>query len=170
MIDYESIENTLVLLENEYNNAQNNDTIDPQLPILFSKLAILELCGWIEVSVDKVLYEYVNSNLSKEENKKFIKEKIDGIYGFKFKTNLQPLFCSVLGIKNYETIIDTLSEQELSDMQTTLGNLAKLRDFAAHNNTQVGVTPNYNAPSQTITNYRKLKPAFEKIEKEIQKL
>ena len=80
---------------------------------------------------------------------------------------MQPLFCSVFGIKNYETIIGTLSEQELANMQTTLGNLAKTRDFAAHNNTEAGMTPKYNAPSQIIIDYKNLKPAFEKIEKAI---
>lgn len=170
MIDYVRIKNTLELLDREYNNAQNCNQVDPQMPILFSKLAVLELCGWIEVSVDNVLFEYVNNNVVKEENKKIIKERIDVNYGFKFKTNLQPLFCSVLGIKNYETIIGALSDQELANMQTTLGNLAKLRDFAAHNNTEVGITPTYNAPSQTITEFKKIKPVFEKLEKEIQKL
>ena len=170
MIDYVSIKSTLDLLEQEYNTALNNNNTDQQMPILYSKLAILELCGWIEVSIDNVLYEYVNNNVSKEENKKIIKERINGNYGFKFKSNLQPLFCSVFGIKNYETIIGALSDQELANMQTTLGNLAKLRDIAAHNNTEVGITPTYNAPSQTITDYKKIKPAFEIIEKEIQKL
>lgn len=170
MIDYVSIKNTLDLLEREYNNAQNSNQVDPQMPVLYSKLAILELCGWIEVSVDNVLFEYVNNNVVKEENKKIIKKIIDVNYGFKFKTNLQPLFCSVFGIKNYEAIIGALSDQELANMQTTLGNLAKLRDIAAHNNTEIGITPTYNAPSQTIADFRKIKPAFEKIEKEIQKL
>lgn len=170
MIDYVSIENTLKLLDREYNNAQNSSQVDSQMPVLFSKLAILELCGWIEVSVDNVLFEYVNNTVVKEENKKIIRERIAVNYGFKFKTNLQPLFCSVFGIKNYEDIIGALSDQELANMQTTLGNLAKLRDIAAHNNTEVGITPTYNAPSQTITDYKKIKPAFEIIEKEIQKL
>ncbi len=170
MIDYVRIKNTLELLDQEYNNAQNSTQVDPQMPVLFSKLAILELCGWIEVSVDNVLFEYVNKNVFKEENKKIIKGRIDANYGFKFKTNLQPLFCSVFGIKNYEAIIGALSDQELANMQTTLGNLAKSRDIAAHNNTEIGMTPTYNAPSQTITDYIKIKPAFEKIEKEIQKL
>lgn len=170
MIDYISIKNTLELLEQEYNSALNNDKSDQQMPILFSKLAILELCGWIEVSIDNVLYEYVNNNVSKEENKKIIKERINVNYGFKFKSNLQPLFCSVFGIKNYETIIGTLSEQELANMQTTLGNLAKTRDFAAHNNTETGMTPRYNAPSQIISDYKNLKPAFEKIEKAVHEL
>ena len=58
MIDYISIQSTLNRLDAEYNT-----TTDIQLPILYSKLAVLELCGWIETNIDNILYEYVDSEV-----------------------------------------------------------------------------------------------------------
>ena len=168
MIDYTKIESTLNLLSLEYDKALCDE--NQQMPILFSKLAILELCGWIEVSVDKVLCDYVDNNVTKEENRKFIKKTIDRNYGFKFDTHLQPLFCSVFGIKNCETIFGSLSEQEMASMKTTLGVCAEKRNIAAHKYTEVGITLTYSAPSEVKSYYQQLKPAFEKIEKAIQNL
>lgn len=58
MIDYTSIQSTLNKLDSEYNTST-----DLQMPILYSKLAVLELCGWIETNIDGMLFEYINTHI-----------------------------------------------------------------------------------------------------------
>ena len=68
MINYTDIANTLNRLEREFTSCS-----DIQMPVLYSKLAVLELCGWIELSVDTILYEYVDNKILDSDCKKGIK-------------------------------------------------------------------------------------------------
>ena len=166
MIDYISIQNTLNRLDAEYNKPGT----DILLSILYSKLAVLELCGWIEVSIDNLLIDYVDKTILKEENKKQIKEIIGKNYGFKYKENLFPLFCSVLGINNVENIIDVIPDANLVQLKALLGNYSKERNDAAHTDTLAGTTRSYTAPSSVLHDYNLIKPAFQLIETQIQAL
>ena len=86
MVDYVSIENTLNKLDGLYNSS-----LDTQMVILYSKLAVLELCGWIETSVDIVLFEYVDTHIVNIENKNKINGIIKKNHGFDYKSNIFPL-------------------------------------------------------------------------------
>ena len=165
MIDYVSIQNTLNRLDAEYCS-----TTDVQLPILYSKLAVLELCGWIETNIDNILFEYVNSHIIDIDCKNGIETIINRNYGFHYANNLFPLFCSVLGINNLENILDKLSSTDFQNLKSITGTYTQERNKAAHTDTPIGTTRTYRSPSSVLHDYNLIKPAFQTIETQIQKL
>lgn len=61
----------LVSLEARYQKAKN------QKEALFvSKIALLELCGWIEESMDDIVLRLSNRCVKEEENRKYVKQEI----------------------------------------------------------------------------------------------
>ena len=165
MINFTDILSTLNRLEQEYTSCSDN-----QMPVLYSKLAVLELCGWIEQSVDTILYEYVDNNILDPDCKKKIKSIIKKNNGFNYDRNLFPLFCSVLGINNFENIIDTIPQVHFQNFKTITENYTDERNKAAHTDTPLGTARKYNAPSQVINDFNLIKPAIQIIETEIKKL
>lgn len=165
MIDYDSIQNTLKRLNAEYNACN-----DEHLPVLFSKLAVLEFCGWIETSIDNILITYVDNTIVKDDTVKRIKEIINQNYGFKYNKNLFPLFCSVLGIKNYEIVIGAMSDVSFENFKSLLGTYSIERDSAAHTDTPKGTTKTYKAPSSVLHAFNLIKPAIQTLETQIHDL
>lgn len=165
MIDFTEILNTLNRLDQEFNSCS-----DIQMSVLYSKLAVLELCGWIEQSVDTILYEYIDNKILDLDCKNRIKNIIKKSYGFHYDNNLFPLFCSVLGINNLENIIDTLPSVNFQNLKALTEAYTKERNKAAHTDTPLGTARTYNAPSQVINDFNLIKPAIQIIETEIKKL
>lgn len=165
MIDYTTIYNTLSLLDKEYVSSSGVD-----LPLLYSKLAVLEFSGWIEVSFDSLCSDYINNHIVNIDNQKRIGKIINHNYGFTYDQNVFPMMCSVLGINNWENILDAFPPTDLLNLKAVLSNYKTERDRAAHNNTVPGVTPAYLSPSLVIADYNRMKPAIQFMEMSIQAL
>lgn len=163
MVDYTGIENTLKRLDAEY-NAQMSD---PQMPILFSKLAVIELCGWIEESFDDLLFEYINTHIIDHNCQRIIKKIIDDNYGFQYERHVFKIFSAVIGVNNWENIIDKLSPSDFGNFQTILNSYSTGRNRAAHTHTPIGTTRSFDAPSLVLSNFHKIKNAVSVIENEI---
>lgn len=72
------IENTLIHLDTSYLSSMS----DPLLPILLSKTALIEFSGWIEQSMDQILYEYLDSHICETRIVQYIKGLINKNYGY----------------------------------------------------------------------------------------
>ena len=166
MIDYDGIEATLNRLKAEY-DLQN---VDDQMPILFSKLAIIEFCGWIEESIDDVLYEYINMKILDPNCIRLIKVNIKKNNGFNYENNIFKLFSMVVGMNNWENIIDALPPIDMQNFETILSQYSTYRNKAAHTHTPIGTTRTYDSPSMVLNNYRKIKNALQFIENQMRVL
>lgn len=166
MIDYTNIESTLRKLDFEY----SEQISDPQMPILFSKLAVIEFCGWIEESFDDVLYQYINSHIIDTDYKTIINGFINANYGFDYKNHTFKLFSIVIGINNWENILDKLPALALTNFQTILRDYSQIRNRAAHTYTLIGTTRTFDTPSVVLSNFNKIKNPISIIETEIQSL
>ena len=160
MIDYTTINITLTLLD-----AQYMGTVDVNMQTLYSKLAVLEFCGWLEVSFDTLWHDYVDRNLAVPDNVTRIKKIIKKNYGFAYNDNIYPLMCSVLGVNNWENILDAFPTADFANMNAVLNSYISIRNSAAHTNTTPGVTPSFMAPSSVMYDYNKVKPAFQYLER-----
>ena len=165
MIDFVGIENTLKLLEQKYDLC-----LDTQLSILYSKLSVLELCGWMETSIDIILYEYIETNILSLECKDKIKKIVKKNYGFDYDTNLFPLLCSVLGVNNLENILDVIPISDLQNLKNITNAYQVERNKAAHTDTPEGTTRTYRAPSCVLRDFCLIKSTFSLLEREIQNL
>lgn len=161
VVNYTDIESKLRRLDIEYNKS----IIDPDLPIFFSKLAVLEFSGWIEDSVDSIVYDYIDGHILDPIVIQTIKKNIRGNYGFNYYSNLFKVFTAVLGVNAWENIEDKLKPQYLVDLINVTSTYSGIRNKAAHSS--VVVMNTFVSPSATIAAYNRVKPAFMLIEKEV---
>ncbi|WLT36820.1 hypothetical protein NON20_11905 [Synechocystis sp. B12] len=101
MIDTEDIEKTLLSLEDLYNEAEQTNEI--RKLSFFSKLAIIEVCNWIEEVQDKMLMQLTQDKIN-EENKKYIGEIIKNNHGFGYNKNFRKLLLNIIGIIELEKV------------------------------------------------------------------
>jgi len=158
MINYTDIETNIITIDGKYNNPLTTT----HEKILYSKLAVLEFCGWIEESLDQMLKDYMNSRIMVPNQKYVIDNIIKKNSGFEYGTYTRKMFCSVLGMKNLESIETTLNGNggQIVTLESLLQNYTKIRNDAAHNSTPLGTTLSYNAPSVVLADFRRIKPIF----------
>lgn len=160
MISKTQIDLTLNLLDTQY-NAPN---VSSDLAMLYSKLAVIELCGWIEVSMDIITQDYIvrklQSNVYKNHFEKEIMKKNHG-FGFLWKENFRKMLFSAIGMYNLE-LIDSLLSQDIATLESELQNLNLKRNDAAH--THYNPTKIYDAPSVIIGKLNKIHPILSDIE------
>lgn len=159
MVDYSNIENILIKLDTLYNG-----TSDSLEQVLYSKLAILEYCGWLEDSFDEIANNYIARKIS-SSNHSFVKNKfILKNHGFSYDNNIRPMFAPILGfhvLEWIENFIDS-SGGRFTLMRTYIDYFLSERREAAHCVT--GATTTYQAPSIALTQFRRLKPILADFE------
>ncbi|MEQ1761534.1 MAG: hypothetical protein ABL984_00175 [Pyrinomonadaceae bacterium] len=143
MLSNASILTTLIHIEGQYNAA-----IAP-MDNFYSKLAILEACGWIEEAMDDVLERSMNYKIKKSKDVDFVSKKILENYGFDYSGNFRKVLTYILGLWNIGKMERRLDPLKFARLVSQLGNLKQVRDSAAHTHVQVGITQYYDGPSVT---------------------
>jgi len=161
MITSKRIEKTLNFLDAEYNKSLLNG--DQEIPILFAKMAILEYCGWLELTFDEIARNCVRRKLRTFAARKVLEDKITTTHGFTYKDNVRPLLIYGLGAIKLKRIEAKLNRNgDLTRLKSNLGNMNKARREAAHTFTS-GRTSRFDAPSATISNFRSTGPVLLKF-------
>jgi len=142
-------------------------TTDNDRPRLLSKLAILELCGWLEVEFDRLI-RLVDAGRLNDANW-IEKQVIERTNGFSYNAHWRPMLCKVVGevfARRVEVAMETLHPTELDQLKSLLGQLWKDRCSFAHANmtTNVAAQQHFNAPSWTINQYAKLSEIISRYE------
>ncbi len=161
MINYVDIENNILLIEGKYNDPLT--TTHEQ--ILYSKLAIIEFCGWVEESLDQIIKDYIVRTIS-SGNQRYVEDNIIRLnFGFTYK-NFKNMFGHILGIKNYEIFEYLFNDPSgrILVFETKLKDYSLKRNDAAHNSTPVGTTLTYYAPSTVLADFHLIKSFFIDIE------
>lgn len=159
MVKYQYIENTLVNLDSTYLNSMS----DPILPILLSKTALIEFSGWIEQSIDQILYDYLDNHIVDDNMNKYIRNQITKNYGFKYENNILKILSITIGAYNLENVLDRIN---INQFKTLVDGYSDKRNNAAHTHT-AGTTTTYDAPSVILNDFRRIKPIITTIEKEV---
>lgn len=162
MINKTDIENTINELDVLYNTNSAQS-------LYFSKLALLELCGWIEQTMDYIVIDCSNSKLTEQGNKTLVEQKIvKKTYGFHYEDHFRPMLMKLIGLVKLEQIENNLkSTGDLAILTSQLGSLRQSRDKAAHT-TLAGTTPSLEAPSRIKDYLDKIYPIIKKVEIELQ--
>lgn len=163
MLEHGQIIKTLKQL-NELHNT--NPSSDGQQEF-YSKLALLELCGWIEECMDEIVLRIAQKNLRERENIETIKEMIDKNYGFEYKKNFRKLLIILIGIVNVEKLEQQLKQKVFIQFISTLDSLKKRRNNEAHTYIH-GTTRIIDAPSMTRKYFHDVYNGLQEIEKKMQ--
>jgi len=160
MISKSYIERTLKELDLLYNSATSQ-----KKAVYYSKLALLELCGWIEQSMDKIVFHYANHKLKDISNKKFLDKQIIGkTFGFTYEDHFRKMLLQTIGIISLEKLEKKLEQHlVITQLKSILNTLKSKRNDAAHTHLK-GVTVIYDAPSLTISNFTQIYPLLKDIE------
>lgn len=147
MISHSYIKRNLAYLDRVYR--RTNSTTEASY---CSKLAILELCGWIELSMDDIVLRGCVRALKQNSNRNAIREKVKYNYGFEYQKHFVSLIISLIGFHGYETIEKSVPDSVSVSFKSELGNLKVRRNSLAHSYYR-GTTNHYDAPSITIARY-----------------
>lgn len=135
----------------------------------YSKLAIIELCGWIELTMDKVVEHFANKHLKTEPFKDSFKSLKENNYGFDYKQNFRKMLSQTVGLHNTEKVETKLHlSGQIAILNATLNNLKTLRNDAAHS--YIDATKTYQAPSVTKAQLEQIYPILKNFSKEVKKL
>jgi len=164
MIDKAKIEGTVNDLNAKYNNkSSTNDDM-----LLYSKLAVMEFCGWIEESFDLILREYMTKVNIDNANIDFINKNIIRPFSSFEYQKLKFLLLSMFGIKNIQTI-ETAIGTDFEKFKSILGTFQDKRNKIAHTFIS-GTQQQIAAPSEVLTNLTNLFPIMQKLETEVNRL
>jgi hypothetical protein len=159
----DAIESLIKELQLLYDNCEDTN----QKPY-YSKLALLELCGWLEAVQDEIALNYGQSKLTEVKNLELLEDTIVGkTYGFDYKSQFRPMLIKIIGLTRVETVENELKNNgTFPILVSQLGSLYSLRNSAAHT-TIAGVMPTYNAPSTMLTYLNSLHPILSELEEKL---
>jgi len=143
---------------------------DPKNALFYSKLAILELCGWIEESMDDIVLKCAKRKLKNkpcfQELEIFVNKKI---HGFHYNNHFQSMLIQLIGRIQLEKIEKKIDPTAFHKFKSLLGQLKRSRDDEAHTHLK-GVTRKIDAPSKTLKNFHNIYQGLICFENELRKL
>lgn len=147
-----------------------NKTSNPKEALFYSKLAILELCGWIEESMDDIVKNCANRKLRNNDNLIFLKKEIiKKVHGFDYHNNFRKMLMQVIGLIRLEIIERKVDQTKLEHMKAALNALKAQRDTVAHTYIK-GITLRIDAPSITKQRFVDVYEGLKNIEHELKRL
>ncbi len=164
MIAYSYIEKNLSSLDKKYRLTKSNTEAR-----YYSKLATLELCGWIETSIDDSILRCANRLLKSRSARKIVEKEVKRTYGFEYERHFRSLIITLIGIHGFEKVEMCIEPSVLSNFMSALGSLKISRDMLAHTYTK-GATSHYDAPSLTLGLYYNVKAGISAYDRALREL
>lgn len=162
MIALSYIENNIKMLDYRYNKANSYKD-----KLFYSKLAMLELCGWIEESMDDIIQRCANRILrNRSLNQKVKKNIIEPNSGFQYKNNFIKMLTSLIGYINVIKLERILDGYRKDRLLSALNSLKTIRNSHAHTHLK-GVTRQVDAPHIAMTYFKNVYPGLQDIENKL---
>lgn len=149
MIAKTNIESHLRRMDSKYAKAKSNNEA-----MFYSKMAIIELSGWIEESMDDIILRCSVRCLKESDNRKLIKGIVSRNYSFQYE-KFRGMLIQLIGLIEFEKLekyMDDNYPAEKANFVSTLGLLKKPRNIYAH--TPLKFTEAIDAPSVTKNRFR----------------
>jgi hypothetical protein len=147
------IATTLATIDTWY----NEPTAGPERPKLLSKLALLELCGWLETEQDRIMTALDSSCLKDPAWTQ--KEILDKTFGFDYGKHFRPMVVRLIGehlTRALEQKIENKFPGDLDRLRSSTGDLWTRRCNFAHADIVANIAKQqtFAAPSWSINQYR----------------
>eukprot|EP01047_Picozoa_sp_COSAG01_P044584 COSAG01_NODE_4044_length_5408_cov_1.746468_7_plen_167_part_00 len=161
MIPRKQIETGLKNLDQLYNTSMAG--ADPTEPIYYSKLAVLELTGWIEESFDIIAYRAIKNELTTVKFSNIAQDAVKKNSGFNFDNNFLTMLQKLIGVVECERLHEYLdSDGTLARLRAELNAVFKQRCKAAHVNI-ARTTVAFDAPSVSLGRLRIVYPILREM-------
>lgn len=145
-------------------------TTSPKDSLYFSKLALLELCGWIEESMDDIALWAVKKYVKRPAYVKHITNDIIRCnYGFEYNSHFRKMLIPIIGIVTFERMEAELDPIKLDKLKAALNTLKSSRDSEAHTHIK-GTARSIDAPSITLSRYYDIYAGLKEIEAKLRNM
>ncbi|TAE59559.1 MAG: endoribonuclease [Nostocales cyanobacterium] len=125
-----------------------NQTTDPNLQKYYSKLALLELCGWIEQAIDEIVLRCAKRCIKNPDYLKVIQDDVKKTSNFDYEKSFRDLLIKIIGLMNFEKLEKSVNPVSLAILKPKLNSLKPLRNSHAHTHIE-NCTQILNSPSVT---------------------
>lgn len=133
----------------------------------YCKLAVIELCGWIEQAMDDIVL--ASARRSSIAGLASLEERVKRTYSFDYEDAFRPLLLLLVGYRQCEFIevkLQGTPTSAFSTMQNSLSNLRPHRNTHAHTHLESG-TPQIMAPSNLRGQLKSIFKGLEELENEL---
>ena len=127
MVDSTKITHTLKRLDGMYNNTSDIDLIN-----WYSKLSMLEFCGWLETTMDSIVLSFSSRQLIDQKYKDQCNKILQKTHGFLYDGHFKEMLCKIIGLHNLEKIETKIGMDNIETLNRELNKLWKLRSDLAH--------------------------------------
>lgn len=154
MISSQRLRLTLAYLESQYNASATH--ADPVVATLYCKMAVIELCGWVEQYFDSISVAAARSTTTTSA-KAYLAKKVKLVYGMNYEKHCKTILLSTLGVDMLGVVEDIVEQNGgISRLAGELSTLYTDRNGAAH--THVASTSSYVSPSIVISKLNIIEP------------
>ena len=145
-------------------NRLYNVPCSPEEALLLSKLATLELCGWIEVSMDDIVIRMAKRLLSDPVDRAtYESEFVNRVHGFDYQIHFRRLLMGLIGLQGVVLMEGGVDPSLFAPMRGALSSLKPLRDSHAHTYLK-GSTLKLDAPSVSLARFSVLYAGLKNVE------
>ena len=144
MIAKSYIEKTLNDLNKLYNSPGSQ-----RKATMYCKMATLELCGWIEDTVDDIVLRHAKRKLKENDNfREYKRDFVKKTSGFLYEYHIRGLLMRLIGLIELESLEKNIENDlgKITILKSQLNSLVSARNIAAHTHLK-NVTPLYFSPS-----------------------
>ncbi len=164
------VEKTSILKNLNQLNRLYIESKRPEQNLFYAKLAILELCGWIEESMDDIICRCSSRHLKDVSNKNYVEKNIvKSTYGFDYAKHFRKMLIQLIGLVNVEKLERRVNSVKFAKLKATLRSFKKYRDEEAHTHIK-GNLKTLDAPSVTKKNFVIIYDGIKDFEKNIRKM
>lgn len=171
MLSDNEVNDNLAYYIAQYNISSTNQ----RAMLLYSKSSILEVCGWVEEAMDKlVLDSAVRCRLSNARVKAIEEKYVNKTYGFSYKNHFEKMIVSVLGYQVLQ-VAEVKCVRYLASMHGSLNELTPLRSYYAHTHFDLispypGTRTNIPTPSIMQNHLNNIQLGLTELESELKTL
>lgn len=151
MLRRHAVDRAINIADKHYNAARSTYEAE-----LFAKLALIEICGWIEENMDSIILKCSTKSISDLSLLALVKEETSRTYSFTYENHFRPLLVLCIGLLRSEKLEKRIHNARFQKMKASLGQLKAMRDNCAHTHIPRNVTRTLHAPSR-------LKSEFENV-------
>ena len=166
MVNKTYISRNLRELDSLYKKGSRNS----RHPLYYSKLALIELCGWIEVTMDRIILYCARKHLRQSSSLNYVEGTVvERTSGFTYRNHFRPMLVQVIGLVKVEELEQAFDQPKFQAMQASLGNLRVERNNQAHTYLD-GITQTVFAPSVINSHFQNVYNGLKDVEKCVRRL
>lgn len=135
-------------------------------PLFYSKLAIIELCGWVEMTMDDIVLTCAKLYVRETRNLNWLEKEIKKVSGFTYEDHFRKMLLWFIGIACLEMMEAQLDSAKFDMMKSKLTALKNIRNPVAHTHLK-GTATTLNAPSITISYFNPIYEGLNDIESKL---